>query len=150
MIKMRKILTAIAGGMALTGSLLLAAPASASSLPAIDAHATGWYTASVRPTYISVGQGGSPEVTTTWSHWNTTSAYATGTLELFWCSGPSSGCVPTKYGAGVSLWRPRWHNGRQWFTRMNFSYHTRAGVHKVRHWSLTSGGFWVQTSITTG
>jgi hypothetical protein len=32
---------------------------------------------------------------------------------------------------------------------MNFSYHNRAGVHKVIHWALVRG-FWSQTSITTG
>ncbi len=147
-----RILAVAASALALAGTALLTSPVSAFSLPAIDAHATGWYTASVRPGLISVGQGGSPEVgSLRYSTWNSTGAWASGTLELFWCTGiPLSQCVPTKYAVKVTIYQPISYGGQQWFSRMTWRYHTKSGVPKTRRWSLTSGGFWYQTSITTG
>ena len=128
---MRRIAVIIIGIFMALG--IAAVSADASTLPAMGSNATGWSHPHVRPAAIYVGNGGAPFVLSlSWSHWNQASAYGLGRLHL----------NAAVHSVGVTLSRPRLHSGREWFTRMNWSYHTRAGVRKVIHWVLTSRGYW--------
>jgi hypothetical protein len=130
--KIRRLLTVIAG-VAILGGLGLAAagPAAASSGPYVDAHATGWAHPQVRPTFITVGQGCSPqEHLLRWDRWTRFTAFGHSSDVLF-----PPAC--SRHSGTLYLGRPRLHNGREWYTRMTM----RNGSSTLR-FRLNSSGYW--------
>jgi len=112
----------------------VAAPAMASTVPYVDAHATGWSSPRIRPTFITVGQGCAPqEHHLKWSSWGTYTAFGTSDKVLF-----PPACSPQ--AGTMYLGRLRLHNGREYFTRMTM----RSSVGTLR-FRLDSHGYWNQT-----
>jgi hypothetical protein len=134
--KIRRLLTVIAG-VAILGGLGLAAagPAAASSGPYVDAHATGWAHPQVRPTFITAGNGCSPqEHVIHWDHWGKFIAFGHSSDVLF-----PPAC--SRHSGTIHLGRPRMHHGREWYTRMTM----RNGSSTLR-FRLNSGGYWDQVT----
>jgi hypothetical protein len=112
----------------------LAAPAMASAVPYVDAHATGWSSPRIRPTFITVGNGCAPqEHYLKWSSWGTYTASGTSSKVLF-----PPACSPQ--AGTMYLGRPRLHNGQEYFTRMTM----RSSVGTLR-FQLDSNGYWNQS-----
>ena len=136
--KIRRLLAVIAG-VAILGGLGLAAagPAAASSGPYVDAHATGWARPEVQPTFITAGNGCSPqEHHLRWDHWARYTAFGHSD-DVLW--GPA--CSP--HSGTLYLGCPRLHNGREWYTRM-----TMRGSSTLR-FQLNSRGYWDQVTAHT-
>ncbi|MEP7023346.1 MAG: hypothetical protein ABJB47_05930 [Actinomycetota bacterium] len=115
--------------------------------PVVFNYVEGWQHGRVEPHVIYLGNGGAPLVKNlVWPHWNGTSAYAAGTLERQYAScnrvKPSYKCPYHRYGVGVRLSRPETHDGVLYFSRMRWSWHTRAGAHRLTYWRVDSNGFW--------
>ena len=118
----------------------------AATRPVVFNYAEGWHHGRVEPHAIYIGNGGAPFVKRlAWSHWNSTSAYAAGIMERQYGSctrvKPSYQCPYHRFGAGVALSRVETHNGVRYFSRMRWSWHTRAGAHRITYWRLARG-FW--------
>jgi hypothetical protein len=138
-------LAALAGGLAVAGASTSAA---AATTPVVYASVSGWSGPSVRPAWIYIGQGGSPMAHTWhWSTWNGTYAWSGGTLWV-------ETCVPNcalghfhYYALSVTLWRPAWHSGVLYYSRMTWRYY--------HHWHrrivlrMTSRGYWTYPAGTT-
>jgi hypothetical protein len=126
-------LVAIAGSAAVAG---------ASTVPVVSANVTGWH-GTVKPRAIYVGQGGSPFVDRLhWTHWNATSAWASGELWMIKnlsCT-PLYKCPYTHRWVAVTLSRAVHHGAKLFYTRMRWAYH-KGGVRRLQRWSLRSG-FW--------
>lgn len=120
--------------------------AAAATQPVVFNYAEGWQHGRVRPRAIYIGNGGAPYVIRlSWSHWNGTSAYASGFLERQYASclasKPAFKCPEHRYGVGVRLTRVATHDGVRYFSRMRWSWHTRSGAHRFTYWR-TARGFW--------
>jgi hypothetical protein len=116
----------------------------AATRPVVFNYAAGWRHGRVEPGVIYIGAGGAPFVKhLVWSHWNGSSAYAAGILEKqsAGCNKPSFQCPYHRFGVGVTLSRVEAHDGVRYFSRMRWSWHTRAGAHRDTYWQ-TSRGFW--------
>jgi hypothetical protein len=137
--------TPVAGRSA-TGRAASGVSAAAATRPVVFNYAEGWQHGRVRPRAIYIGNGGAPYVThLAWSHWNGTSAYATGILNRQYAScltvKPAYKCPEHRFGVGVTLSRVETHDGVRYFSRMRWSWHTRAGAHRNTYWR-SSRGFW--------
>jgi hypothetical protein len=114
--------------------------------PVLYNYAAGWQHGRVEPHVIYVGNGGAPFTRRLiWSHWNGTSAYATGIMERQFTSctsvKPSAQCAYHPYRAEVTLSRPETHNGVRYFSRMRWSWRTGAGAPRSLQWQSVRG-FW--------
>jgi hypothetical protein len=143
---------AAAAALALAGSLLLAAPAGASTVPyAYGVYPYGavnsWQEPTIRPPQIVFGtDGGLMYRSMAWGYWNNTSAWGRGTR---WANTCSPTCAAGNYWKSpgtVTLWGVKWHNGHRYYTQMTLRWTTRNGVHhKVVYSYATHGGtvrFW--------
>jgi hypothetical protein len=120
--------------------------AAAATPPVVFNYAEGWQHGRVRPRAIYIGNGGAPYVIRlAWSHWNGTSAYASGFLERQYAScltvKPAYKCPEHRFGTGVRLSRVQTHDGVRYFSRMRWSWHARSGAHRFTYWR-TAHGFW--------
>jgi hypothetical protein len=118
----------------------------AATPPVVFNYAAGWQHGRVRPQAIYIGNGGAPYVIRlAWSHWNGTSAYASGILNRQYVScltvKPAYRCPEHRFGVGVTLSRVETHDGVRYFSRMRWSWHSRAGAHRFTYWR-TARGFW--------
>jgi len=102
-----------------------AAPAAVTVLPKIQAYKiTGWSGMVKRPSHITIGEGGSPEVASLrWSRWTASRGQATGKIELFWCPVFAT-CKPTVHQVTVWATIPRSHAGQSYphFSRLVYQY----------------------------
>jgi hypothetical protein len=118
--------------VAVTGS---AAVAGAGAVPVVSANVSGWH-GTVKPRAIYVGQGGSPFVDRLhWTHWNATSAWASGRLWMLenpYCT-PTYQCPYTHRYVAVTLSRAVHHGAKLFYTRMKWAYHQR-GVRRIQRW----------------
>jgi hypothetical protein len=131
-------------GRRVSGSAAGHVSAAAATRPVVFNYAEGWQHGRVEPSVIYIGNGGAPFVQhLVWSHWNGTSAYAAGILakQSASCTKPSFQCPYHRFGVGVTLSRVETHDGVRYFSRMRWSWHTRAGAHRNTYWR-TSRGFW--------
>jgi hypothetical protein len=114
-----------------------AAPA-AVTLPKIQAYnVTGWSGMVKRPSHITIGNGGSPEVgSLNWSRWSASSGKAAGKIDLFWCPVAAT-CKPSVHNVTVWANTVRTHAGQPYFSRMVWQYRNAKGVMKRLH--LTFG-----------
>jgi hypothetical protein len=120
--------------------------AAAATRPVVFNYAEGWQHGRVEPHAIYIGNGGAPYVTRlVWSHWNGTSAYASGILDRQYASclrvKAAYKCPEHRFGVGVTLSRVESHDGVRYFSRMRWSWHTRSGAHRFTYWR-TARGFW--------
>jgi hypothetical protein len=123
-----------------------AASAVAATRPVVFNYAEGWQHGRVEPRVIYIGNGGAPYLTRlVWSHWNGTSAYASGILNRQYASclsvKPAYKCPEHRFAAGVTLSRVETHGGVRYFSRMRWSWHARSGAHRFTYWR-TVRGFW--------
>jgi hypothetical protein len=118
----------------------------AATRPVAFNYAEGWQHGRVEPHAIYIGNGGAPYLTRlAWSHWNGTSAYASGVLNRQYAScltvKPAFRCPEHRFGVGVTLSRVEKHDGVRYFSRMRWSWHSRSGAHRFTYWR-TVRGFW--------
>jgi hypothetical protein len=149
--RIHKILITVAGVLALLGSVLLVAPASASTLPyAYGVYPSGglsWSYPTIRPPEVHFGtDSGLMYRSMSWGYWNNSGAWGKG---VRWYNS----CIPTcaagnywKSPGTVTLWGVKWHNGHRYFSLMTLRWTTKNGVqHKVVYSYATHGGtvvFW--------
>jgi len=114
---------------------LTAAPA-AVTLPKIQAYnVTGWSGMVKRPSHITIGQGGAPEVgNLRWARWTASSGKATGKIELFWCR-VSANCKPTTHRVTVWASTVRAHAGQPYFSHLVYQYTNAKG--RIKRLSYT-------------
>ena len=106
-----------------TAGAATAATVTTGPVPVVQATTEGWHNPSVRLSGISVGQGGSPFVNRLhWTHWNATSAWASGELWMI----KNSSCTPlykcpyTHRWVAVTLSRAVHHGAKLFYTRMRW------------------------------
>jgi hypothetical protein len=142
---------AVAGGLAACGTPgrsahpAAARPPSAAAVPVrMQPDVTGWSGMVQRPHVIYVGMGGAPVARRlTWRLWGSTSAWASGKLDLYWPQpGPISGWHPTTYTVTVRLQDIQMHNGQPSYRKMAYTYVNRRGITKFLQFefSVRPGG----------
>lgn len=132
---MRLLAGAVLSAALATG--VLASTASASTLPVVQAHPSGWSGMVTRPGAIHVGNGGSPFVRhLMWSSWGASSAHGSGQLvqQDSGCTMPSFLCPVSKRPATVYLHDVRHHNGKAFFKKMRWNWTSRNGHARVAYW----------------
>ena len=148
----RAALAAAAWVLALTGSLFLAAPASASTRPVMygtyGAASGSWQGATIKPPAVYFGTDSVLSVRSlTWAYWNTTSAWGRGTRWQDNCIPNCATGIYHSHPATLTMWRVRWHHGQRYYTRMTMRWTTSAGTvhHQTVYSYSTAGGtvlFW--------
>ena len=116
------------------------APASTAAIPVrVQAGVLGWSGMVQRPPSIYVGMGGAPVAQRlSWHHWGSPSAWASGTLDIYWPqAGPISGWHPTAYPVTVRLQRIQAHDGQPSYRQMAYRYVNRRGMPKFLRFTFT-------------
>jgi hypothetical protein len=102
-------------------ALLATAPAASATTTPVVYQQFGWTTPTVRPQWITIGQGGSPGAHTWhWNTWGTWSAKSTGTL---WTDNCIPNCAQGKesyHKLYVTLDWIKWHGSTRYFYRMTW------------------------------
>jgi hypothetical protein len=102
----------------------------------------GWAHPTREPAGFYFGNGGAPYLTLTWKAWGDDSAFAEGWL---WTMARS--CTPAYecpyHRRWVNIWldRPRDHDGREYFTRMDAEFYHDGKV-RLERLSLSAQGYW--------
>ncbi len=123
---------------------LAATAASATTTPVVYNYASGWNSPTVRPQWVTIGQGGSPMAHTWyWNTWGTWTAKSTGTLWTNNCI-PNCALGKTSYHKlYVTLDWIKWHGSTRYFYRMKWytpGYHLRGySSTAVLHFGLQGG-----------
>jgi hypothetical protein len=124
---------------------LAATAASATTTPVVYNYASGWNSPTVRPQWVTIGQGGSPMAHTWyWNTWGTWTAKSAGTLWTNNCT-PNCALGKTSYHKlYVTLDWIKWHNGTRYFYRMKwytpgYRLHGYSTSTAVLHFGLEGG-----------
>jgi hypothetical protein len=115
-------------------AVLAATPASAVTLPRVQANIFGWSGMSTRPGTIRVVMTGGPTaIHLAWRTWTTSSATArSGTIETQpYCGRPIPQCPVYHHPLVVYLHDARTHRGSPYFAKMRWTYRNARGTHVI-------------------
>jgi len=122
--KLNKIIVAVALAFTSICGLAVVTAGLASAAvrpPVIYNNSNGWSTPQVRPTWILIGQGGSPMAHTWhWNTWNSKAARSTGTLEINNCIPDCASGSAGYHKLYVTLSGVKYHHGHAYYSVMTW------------------------------
>jgi hypothetical protein len=132
--RLRRGLIALIAVLGMAAAVLAATPATAVTLPRVQANIFGWSGMTTRPGTIRVVMTGGPTaIHLAWRAWTTSSATTrSGTIETQpYCGRPIPQCPVYHHTLTVYLHDVRTHRGSPYFAKMRWTYHNARGTHVI-------------------
>jgi hypothetical protein len=146
---MRALRPLIAAGLVIGSAafpIAAAATASAAVTPVIYNDAAGWHDAAVRPKWVIIGEGGTPNAHTWhWSTWDSRDAISAGTLWVDSCLPNCAAGRPSYHKLTVTLSHVKYHDGHAYFSVMTWytpGYRIYGYKTSTATFRFNARGFW--------